>query len=339
MSQKIKILLLLNFLLVNMAFSKELPALFEVKIPVDQYTNTNDGLNKAFNRLIHKLSGSRSKKFLWRIGDAQLNKIEFVSSYSTELIGEEEFLSVKFNSEALIPELRKIGTPLIGFNRPVILILFKIDTGESAPVYLSSGTSSDQFASEIKQTFKNIALERGVYLELPEFDLEDQNLLNQANILFSPSNYIQEKFYNDAFLNIELVRIGINQWSINGDLKTISPLQEKQVIEFFENAIHEFLDEFLEVKPLEPGASGERVMVTIQGLNNYQDFQSVESELDKIFAIKSRSFHAFQRTKIDYTTQLFLTKDSLIKELRGSTKFLIKEYNKDTKHLKLEYLN
>jgi hypothetical protein len=339
MSQKIKILLLLNFLLVNMAFSKELPALFEVKIPVDQYTNTNDGLNKAFNRLIHKLSGSRSKKFLWRIGDAQLNKIEFVSSYSTELIGEEEFLSVKFNSEALIPELRKIGTPLIGFNRPVILILFKIDTGESAPVYLSSGTSSDQFASEIKQTFKNIALERGVYLELPEFDLEDQNLLNQANILFSPSNYIQEKFYNDAFLNIELVRIGINQWSINGDLKTISPLQEKQVIEFFQNAIHEFLDEFLEVKPLEPGASGERVMVTIQGLNNYQDFQSVESELDKIFAIKSRSFHAFQRTKIDYTTQLFLTKDSLIKELRGSTKFLIKEYNEDTQHLKLEYLN
>jgi len=339
MSQKIKILLLLNFLLVNMAFSKELPALFEVKIPVDQYTNTNDGLNKAFNRLIHKLSGSRSKKFLWRIGDAQLNKIEFVSSYSTELIGEEEFLSVKFNSEALIPELRKIGTPLIGFNRPVILILFKIDTGESAPVYLSSGTSSDQFASEIKQTFKNIALERGVYLELPEFDLEDQNLLNQANILFSPSNYIQEKFYNDAFLNIELVRIGINQWSINGDLKTISPLQEKQVIEFFQNAIHEFLDEFLEVKPLEPGASGERVMVTIQGLNNYQDFQSVESELDKIFAIKSRSFHAFQRTKIDYTTQLFLTKDSLIKELRGSTKFLIKEYNEDTKQLKLEYLN
>ena len=322
-----------------MAFSKELPALFEVKIPVDQYTNTNDGLNKAFNRLIHKLSGSRSKKFLWRIGDAQLNKIEFVSSYSKELIGEEEFLSVKFNSEALIPELRKIGTPLIGFNRPVILILFKIDTGESAPVYLSSATSSDQFASEIKQTFKNIALERGVYLELPEFDLEDQNLLNQANILFSPSNYIQEKFYNDAFLNIELVRIGINQWSINGDLKTISPLQEKQVIEFFQNAIHEFLDEFLEVKPLEPGASGERVMVTIQGLNNYQDFQSVESELDKIFAIKSRSFHAFQRTKIDYTTQLFLTKDSLIKELRGSTKFLIKEYNEDTQHLKLEYLN
>ena len=322
-----------------MAFSKELPALFEVKIPVDQYTNTNDGLNKAFNRLIQKLSGSRSKKFLWRIGDAQLNKIEFVSSYSTELIGEEEFLSVKFNSEALIPELRKIGMPLIGFNRPVILLLFKMDTGESAPVYLDSSASTDLMSSKIKQTLTDIALQRGVYLELPEFDLEDQNLLNQANILFSPSNYMQEKFYNDAFLDIELVRIGINQWSINGDFKTISPLQEKQVIEFFQNAVHEFLDDLLEVKPLEPGASGESMMVSIQGLNNYQDFQSVESELDKIFAIKSRSFHAFERTKIDYITQLFQTKDSLMKELRGSTKFLIKEYNADTNQLKLDYLN
>ena len=323
----------------NTAFTKELPALFEVKIPDDQYTNTNDGLNKAFNRLIQKLSGSRSKKFLWRIGDAQLNKIEFVSSYSTELIGEQEFLSVKFNGEALIPELRKIGTPLIGFNRPVILILFKIDTGESSPVYLSSSSSSSKLDLEIKQVFKNIALERGVYLELPEFDLEDQNLLNQANILFSPSNYIQDKFYNDAFLAIDLVRIGINQWSVDGDLKTISPLQEKQVIEFFQNAIHKFLDDLLEVKPLEPGASGERMMVSIHGLSDFQDFQSVESELDKIFAIKSRSFHTFERTKIDYLTQLFQTKDSLIKELRGSTKFLIKEYNADNNELKLEYLN
>ena len=325
--------------MVNTALSKELPTLFEVKIPEDQYTNTNDGLNKAFNQLIQKLSGSRSKKFLWRIGDAKLNKIEFVSSYSTEIIEDQEFLTVKFNSEALIPELRRIGTPLIGFNRPVILILLKIDTGESAPLYLGSYESSDKLSLEIKQIFQNIALERGVYLELPEFDLEDQNLLNQVNILFSPSDYIQEKFYNDAFLEIELVRIGINQWSVNGDLETLSPIQEKEVKTFFQNSVHAFLDNFLEVKPLEPGASGERVMVTIQGLNNFTDFQSVESELDKIFAIKSRSFHSFERTKIDYITQLFKTKDSLMKELRGSTKFLIKEYNADTNQLKLEYLN
>ena len=80
-------------------------------------------------------------------------------------------------------------------------------------------------------------------------------------------------------------------------------------------------------------------MVSIHGLSDFQDFQSVESEFDKIFAIKSRSFHTFERTKINYLTQLFQTKDSLIKELRGSTKFLIKEYNAYNNELKLEYLN
>ena len=339
MIQKIKILLLLNLLLVNTALSKELPGLFEVMIPEDQYTNTNDGLNKAFNLLIQKLSGSRSKKLLWKIGDAKLKKVEYVAAYSTKLIGDKEFLKVKFNNEALIPELRKIGIPLIGFNRPVILILFKLDTGESAPVFLGSSSSNDVLSSTLKEMLKDISLERGVYLELPEFDLEDQNLLSQANILFSPANYIQEKFYNDSFLSIELVKVGINQWSVNGDLESNSTLQEKELIEFFQNTFHEILDDILEVQPLGPGISGERMMVSIQGLGSFSDFQAVESELDKIFAIKSRTFHSFERTKIDYHTQLFQTKASLLKELRGSTKFLIKEYNADTSQLKLEYLN
>ena len=339
MIQKIKILLLLNLLLVNTALSKELPGLFEVMIPEDQYTNTNDGLNKAFNLLIQKLSGSRSKKLLWKIGDAKLKKVDYVAAYSTKLIGDKEFLDVKFNNETLIPELRKIGIPLIGFNRPVILILFKLDTGESAPVFLGNSSSNDVLSSKLKQMLKDISLARGVYLELPEFDLEDQNLLSQANILFSPENYIQEKFYNDSFLSIELVRVGINQWSVNGDLESNSTLQEKELIEFFQNTFHNIVDDILEVQPLGPGISGERMMVSIQGLGSFSDFQSVESELDKIFAIKSRTFHSFERTKIDYHTQLFQTKASLIKELRGSTKFLIKEYNADISQLKLEYLN
>ena len=103
MIQKIKILILLNFLLINLVSSKELPTLFEITISSDQYTNTNDGLNKAFSRLIQKLSGSRSKKFLWRIGDAEIKKIDFVSSYSTQMIEDKEYLSgsdsfLEFNS-------------------------------------------------------------------------------------------------------------------------------------------------------------------------------------------------------------------------------------------------
>ena len=339
MNQKFKILFLLNFFLVNLVFSKELPTLFNITISSDQYTNTNDGLNKAFNKLIQKLSGSRSEKFLWRIGDAQLKKIDFVSSYTTEIVDGNEFLSVSFNSDLVIPELRKLDIPLIGFNRPVILFLIKLDTGESVPIYVDGSITSNSFVSEIKQIFTEISQERGVYLELPEFDLEDQNLLRQTNILFSSSDYINEKFYNDAFLSIDLVRIGINQWTLNGDLINSSPIQETKVIDYLYNNIQNFLDNFLLVQQLEPGVSGEKLLITITGLGNFEDFQSVESELDKIFAIQTRTFYSFNRTKIDYTAQLFQTKESLIKELRGSTNFLIKKYKAENNLLELEYLN
>ena len=339
MIKKLNIFLLLNICLVSSIFSKELPTLFEVKIPADQYTNTNDGLNKAFNRLIHKLSGSRSKKFLWRIGDAKLKKVDFVASYSIESYQDQEFLSVKFNNETLVPELRKIGIPLIGFNRPVILFLLKIDTGETSPLYLDGNKSKNLFAAEIKKILQNTELERGIYLELPELDLKDQNLLNQNNVLFSPSTYIQDKFYNDAFLSIDLVRVGINQWTVNGDINSPSPLREKEVLNFFQERLHSFLDGFLEVPPLKAGLSGDQIIISVLGFDSFNDFESVESELDKIFAIKERNFYFFERSRIDYKARLFQTADTLLKELRGSTKFLVKEYNPDTSQLTLEYLN
>jgi len=339
MNQKFKTLFLLNFFLINLVFSKELPTLFEITISSDQYTNTNDGLNKAFNRLIQKLSGSRNKKFLWRIGDAGLKKIDFVSSYSTEMIEDKEYLSVLFNSDLLIPQLRQLDIPLIGFNRPVILFLIKLDTGESSPIYIDGSQSDSSFAIEIKKMFEDISRVRGVYLELPQFDLEDQNLLKQTNILFSPSTYIQEKYYNDAFISIEMIRIGINQWTLNGDLKTLSSIQEKEVMNYLQNDVHEFLDSFLEVKQLEPGKLGEKIVISVKGLKNFKDFQSVESELDKIFAIKSRAFRSFEPNRVDYNAQLFQTKESLIKEFRGSTNFLIKKYVADRNQLQLEYLN
>ena len=339
MNQKFKILFLLNFLLINLVFSKELPSLFQITISSDQYTNTSDGLNKAFNRLIQKLSGSRSKKFLWRIGDAELKKIDFVSSYSTQMIEDKEYLSVIFNSDLLIPKLRQLDIPLIGFNRPVILFLIKLDTGESSPIYLDGSQSDNSFAGEINQMLDDISRDRGVYLELPEFDLEDQNLLKQTNILFSPSTHIQKKFYNDSFLSIEIIRIGINQWTINGDLKTPSTIQEKEVMNYLQNDIQNFLDNFLAIQQVEPGESGEKITISVAGLNNFQDFQLVESELDKIFAIQSRTFRSFEPKRVAYNVQLFQTKESLIKELRGSTNFLIKKYEADRNQLQLEYFN
>ena len=319
--------------------AKELPSLFTVNIPADQYSNTNDGLNKAFNQLLKKLSGSRNKRYLWRVGDAKLNKIDFVSSYSIEVIDGNEYLSVEFNRATLIPELRKINMPLIGFSRPVILFLIKIDSGEGAPSYMDLNNSADSLQTNLQTTLNEIASGRGVYLELPAFDLEDQNFLQQTNILFSPAQYIKEKFYNDELLSLEISRVGINQWLINGDFNSQLSIQEDMVLDFFSEQIHLFLDSFLSVEPLEQGVIGDRLILSIAGLESFEDVQAVELELDKIFAIKSRDFYFFDRANIEYQTQLFQTTDALLKELRGSSKLYVRELAQDSATLYLEYLN
>lgn len=330
---------LLYLSLSSPVYAKELSTLFEVKIPADQYTNTNDGLNKAFNQLIKKLSGSRSKKYLWRIGDTKLKKIDFVSSYSIESFEDSEMLIAQFNASTLIPELRDLGIPLIGFNRPVILFLLKIDTGESKPIFLEDGHTYSSLSSEIVSILTTIGKERGVYLELPTFDLEDQNLLDQPNILFEPSQYIQDKFYNDGFLSIQISRVGINQWSIDGDLQSSSLIREEMLLDFLEEQIHLYLDDFLEVRPLAAGLLGDEILLSVHGLKSFQDFQFVELELDKIFSIKSKHYHLFSPSQIEYRTQLFQTKDSLLKELRGSSALIVKSFDDQLNKLTLEYIN
>lgn len=330
---------LLYLSLSNPVYAKELSTLFEVKIPADQYTNTNDGLNKAFNQLIKKLSGSRSKKYLWRIGDAKLKKIDFVSSYSIESFEDSETLIAQFNASTLIPELRDLGIPLIGFNRPVILFLLKVDTGESKPIFLEDSHTSSSVSSEIVSILTTIGKERGVYLELPTFDLEDQNLFGQPNILFEPSQYIQDKFYNDGFLSVQISRVGINQWSIDGDLQSSSPIREEMLLDFLEEQIHLYLDDFLEVTPLAAGLLGDEILLSVHGLKSFQDFQFVELELDKIFAIKSKQYHLFSPSQIEYRAQLFQTKDSLLKELRGSSALIVKSFDDQLNKLTLEYIN
>jgi len=327
------------FSIISSVHAKELPSLFEVSLSSTQYTNTNDGLNKAFNLLIKKLSGSRKSSYLWKIGDAKLNKIDFVSSYVINLVNGQETLFVEFNQEILLPELRKIGIPLIGYSRPVILFLIKVDTGEATPFYLDLNNSSGELESNLQLTLQDIASERGVHLELPSFDLEDQNFLQQTNILLSPTQYIKEKFYNDAVLSIEISRVGINQWLVGGDLNSASLLQDDQIIDVFTKELQLFLDNFIATEPLAPGALGDEILLSIKGLDSFEDLLVVEEELAKIFAIKSKAFHSFDRSQIEYKTQLFQTTQSLLKELRGSSKLLFKELNQKEQTLYLEYLN
>ena len=93
------LILVLNAVEIN---AREFSSLFEIRISTQEYTNVNYGLNRAFDKLLIKLSGSSSLKFRNEINRQQINKTSYVASYTTEEIDGEGYLRVKFLENEVI---------------------------------------------------------------------------------------------------------------------------------------------------------------------------------------------------------------------------------------------
>ena len=101
---KIKLLSLFIFLtLVSGNISaREFSSLFEVVIDTQDYTNINNGLNKAFDKLLIKLTGSRDSKYRGIINQSRINKTEYVSSYTIEEKNDSTYLKAVFNQKEVL---------------------------------------------------------------------------------------------------------------------------------------------------------------------------------------------------------------------------------------------
>ena len=127
------LILVLNAVEIN---AREFSSLFEVRISTQEYTNVNYGLNRAFDKLLIKLSGSSSLKFRNEINRQQINKTSYVASYTTEEIDGEGYLRVNFLEDEVIELFDANAFPIIGFNRPSISFLINIDDGITQPEFL-----------------------------------------------------------------------------------------------------------------------------------------------------------------------------------------------------------
>ena len=136
---KIKLLSLFIFLtLVSGNISaREFSSLFEVVIDTQDYTNINNGLNKAFDKLLIKLTGSRDSKYRGIINQSRINKTEYVSSYTIEEKNDSTYLKAVFNQKEVLELFDQNNFPILGFNRPDIILLIYVDDGLSTPYYLT----------------------------------------------------------------------------------------------------------------------------------------------------------------------------------------------------------
>jgi Uncharacterized protein conserved in bacteria (DUF2066). len=168
--------------------------------------------------MIYRLSGNTSPSNIWKIINAGNTRKDFIQSYSIKNLNEESFLEVYFDKDLLIKKFNELSIPIIGNSRPVILFLININSGSMQPYFLSASDSNSKLDEMIIDLFSQISSYRGVFLELPEFDLIDKNALSTYEKLINSNKFIASQYDSDEIIEIDILNIGLNNWAIFGDI-------------------------------------------------------------------------------------------------------------------------
>ena len=187
-------------------------------IPISNSAEIEKSINKSFNIMIFRLSGSNSPSNIWKIINAGNTRKDFIKSYSIRNIDGESYLEVLFNKDYLVDVFNQLSIPVVGNARPVILFNINIDSGVKNPYLISTHIHNNDLDFMIIEFLKNTSITRGVFLELPELDLFDFIEIEKYKII-NVEDRLSSQYRHDFLSEIDIVKIGPNNWAVTGDIE------------------------------------------------------------------------------------------------------------------------
>ena len=311
----------LNFILLaviifsNYSFGKEFQKLFEITSPTNNVSNIDIVISKSFNDLVYRLTGDNNFRTIKKIAPDMKTKKDFLVSYEPITINNEPFLLSKFNKDSLIKKLNELEIPVIGYNRPITMMLIKIDDGKYPPYILN--TSSNKLLDEnIKFILNKISNKRGIFFELPVFDLNDLEELNNLTIFDSEKEIILSNYEYDYELNLQISQPFINQWIITGDLNLDKFINLDSILLDFEENLNIITDNYL-TDFLTPNISNS-INISVSNINSYNDFVSFQEALNRLISIKDAKMTSYTNSLLSYTFIIKGDSESFVKEVNAN---------------------
>ncbi len=311
----------LNFILLaviifsNYSFGKEFQKLFEITSPTNNVSNIDIVISKSFNDLVYRLTGDNNFRTIKKIAPDMKTKKDFLVSYEPITINNEPFLLSKFNKDSLIKKLNELEIPVIGYNRPITMMLIKIDDGKYPPYILN--TSSNKLLDEnIKFILNKISNKRGIFFELPVFDLNDLEELNNLTIFDSEKEIILSNYEYDYELNLQISQPFINQWIITGDLNLDKFINLDLILLDFEENLNIITDNFL-TDFLTPNISNS-INISVTNINSYNDFVCFQEALNRLISIKDAKMTSYTNSLLSYTFIIKGDSESFVKEVNAN---------------------
>ena len=321
----------------NQSFGKEFNELFTIYEPIENSSSIESSINSSFNNLIFRVSGSNSPSNIWKIINSGSSRKDFITSYSIKNYDGNSFLEVKFNQDKVISKFKELSIPIISHSRPVIFFLIEVESGAETSYFISQESNS-ALDNIFINTLDSLSNQRGIFLEIPVFDLADQRILSDSNILSSPREYLISKYDFDNLLDIKLINLGFNEWSFSGDIN--AAISSESYITDIETIFLEHVESIIS-KALEnlviDTTNTFITKIYVTGINTYEDYKISKDKLLKLIAISDLEILSFKNNTIEYKATIMGDMNSLQRDVLNNSFFDINNLNK-SEALNLVYL-
>ena len=322
----------------NTFFGKEFDQLFIINEPIENSSNIEKSINNAFNTMIYRLSGNPSPSNIWKIINAGNSRKDFIQSYSIKNFNDESYLQVYFDKDLLVKKFNELSIPAIGISRPVILFLINIDTGISSPYLIKDSESKSEIDLMIKKSLDNFSHKRGIFLELPEPDLDDLNIMTSYSKLINSNNLLNSKYASDQVIQIKLTKIGVNHWLVDGDINF--EYKDNDFNDYFIKKFEEYLANVINIH-LDKNKIDTSILtiaqLSIDNIYNYNDYIASRTLIRNLVATKDIDIDSFSINKISYNLNIYGNFDSFTKEISDSNYMKITNIEYSNNKIELGY--
>ena len=323
----------------NFSFGKEFSELFTIYEPIKNSSNIEKSINISFNKMVYRLSGSDSPSNIWKIINSGVSRKDLIISYSIKNIDDLSYLQVNFDQSLIIKAFNNLSIPVVGYSRPVVFFLIEIDSGSEAPYFLSSAISPRRVDNILKDNMNKLSQDRGIFLELPIFDLEDTKTLSSMSVFNSPNEYISSKYNYDNLIQIKITNSGLGEWVLSGDINKsfIGNNFYQDLEEVFSQFLIKLIDQNLNDLAIVTSKNSE-LYISLQGISSFDSYTESRQYLERFIGIKTLEIVSFKDNIITYKAKIVGDEAKLAKTIKNSSFLNIIDENNSNKSLSLEYI-
>jgi hypothetical protein len=282
---------------------------------MNQVSNVDAAINKSFNDLIFRLTGTNNLSNIKQIAPSIKIKKDFLISYEPISIDDQSYLVAKFNKDSLIEKLESLEIPIIGYNRPTVMMLIKIEDGSQTP-YILNNSSNSHVDNKIKIILDEVSNLRGIFFELPVFDLDDIKELSSLTIFDSERDIILSNYEYDFQLNLNLSQSNINKWIILGDYKSKKSLSLDLTLDNLQISLNSLADNYLSTFIISNNES--YIEVIVNNITSYDDLMKLQDAMLRLISIRTSVIKSYVEDSISYTLKINGDLDSFKKEIRAN---------------------